>query len=203
MVHTHKVGGSSPPITTKSKDEVARFVFFILLKRKGSPAKGVFLFICLLFWTIIIIIKHKGVVMIEEQIKKANIEAMKNKDALARSFYSVLINKILLEKIAKGQRDQLLADTDVSNIIQKVIKELNDEKENYAKVNNAEQVSIIEKQIEIASSYLPKQLSADEIKAIILSLEDKSIPNVMKHFKANFNGQVDMRQVQEVLKALA
>lgn len=141
--------------------------------------------------------------MIEEQIKKANIDAMKNKDTLARAFYSVLMNKILLEKIAKGQRDQMLADADVSNIIQKVIKELNDEKENYAKVNNTAQVETIDKQIAIASSYLPKQLDKAEIKNIILSLDDKSIPFVMKHFKANFNGQVDMRQVQEVLKELA
>ncbi len=141
--------------------------------------------------------------MIEEQIKKANIEAMKNKDTLARAFYSVLMNKILLEKIAKGQRDQMLADADVSNIIQKVIKELNDEKENYEKVGNTEQVEIIEKQIAIASSYLPKQLSKDEIKDVILSLPDKTVPTVMKHFKANYNGQVDMRQVQEVLKEIA
>ena len=42
----------------------------------------------------------------------------------------------------------------------------------------------------------------DEIKNIILSLDDKSIPNVMKHFKTNFNGQVDMRLVQEVLKEI-
>ncbi|MBQ7327728.1 MAG: GatB/YqeY domain-containing protein [Clostridia bacterium] len=141
--------------------------------------------------------------MIEEQIKKANIEAMKNKDTVARAFYSVLMNKILLEKIAKGQRDQMLADADVSNIVQKVIKELNDEKENYQKVGNAEEVANLNRQLEIASSYLPKQLSKDEIKAIILGLDDKTIPTVMKHFKANYNGQVDMRLVQEVLKELA
>ena len=51
--------------------------------------------------------------MIEEQIKKANIEAMKNKDTVARAFYSVLMNKILLEKIAKGDRNKPLADADV------------------------------------------------------------------------------------------
>ena len=141
--------------------------------------------------------------MIEEQIKKANIEAMKNKDTLARAFYSVLLNKILLEKIAKGQRDQMLEDAEVAKIIQKVIKELCDEKENYAKVGNSEQVETIEKQIAIANAYLPKQLSKEEIKQIILALDDKSIPNVMKHFKLNYNGQVDMRQVQEVLKEIA
>ncbi len=140
--------------------------------------------------------------MIEEQIKKANIQAMKDKDTVARSFYSVLMNKFLLEKIAKGSRETALADADASNIIQKTIKELNEEKENYAKVGNDEEVAKLARQIEIASSYLPKMLSKEEIKNIILSLEDKSVPTVMKHFKANFNGQVDMRLVQEVLKSL-
>lgn len=141
--------------------------------------------------------------MIEEQIKKANIEAMKNKDTVARAFYSVLMNKILLEKIAKGDREKPLADADISNIIQKVIKELNEEKENYAKVGNVQEVQSIERQIEIASGYLPKMLTKEEIKEIILKLDDKTIPTVMKHFKANYNGKVDMRLVQEVLKELA
>lgn len=141
--------------------------------------------------------------MIEEQIKKANIQAMKDKDTVARSFYSVLMNKILLEKIAKGDRNNPLDDATLSNIIQKVIKELVEEKENYAKVGNTAEIQIIERQIEIASAYLPKMLSRDEIKDIILGLSDRSIPVVMKHFKANFNGQVDMRLVQEVLKELA
>lgn len=140
--------------------------------------------------------------MIEEQIKKANIQAMKDKDTVARAFYSVLMNKILLEKIAKGKRDEMLADADISNIIQKVIKELNDEKENYKKVGNSEEVAKIERQIEIATSYLPKMLTAEEIKEIISSIPDKSIGNVMKHFKTNYNGQVDMKLVQEVLKSL-
>lgn len=138
--------------------------------------------------------------MIEEQIKKANIEAMKNKDTVARAFYSVLMNKVLLEKIAKGDRNQPLADADMSNILQKTIKELGDEKANYEKVGNSEEVGKISRQIEIATSYLPKMLSREEIKQIIDSLADKSVPFVMKHFKANYNGQVDMRLVQEVLK---
>lgn len=140
--------------------------------------------------------------MIEEQIKKANLQAMKDKDSVARSFYSVLLNKILLEKIAKGNREQMLPDADLSNILQKTIKELNEEKENYQKVGNETEVAVLTRQIEIANGYLPKQLSAEEIKGIILSLDDKSIPNVMKHFKANYNGQVDMRLVQEVLRSL-
>lgn len=141
--------------------------------------------------------------MIEEQIKKANIEAMKNKDTIARAFYSVLMNKIMLEKINKREKGQEITDADVSNIIQKMIKELNDEKDNFAKAGRSEEVEHLEKQIEIAKTYLPKMLSRDEIKAEINKLADKSIPVVMKHFKANFNGQVDMCLVQEVLKEFA
>lgn len=141
--------------------------------------------------------------MIEEEIKKANIEAMKKKDSVARAFYSVLMTKIMLERIARRESGKDLTDADVSNIIQKVIKELNDEKENYQKVGNVEEVANLERQIQLASAYLPKMLSKGEIKEIILGLDDKSIPFVMKHFKANFNGQVDMRLVQEVLKELA
>lgn len=138
--------------------------------------------------------------MIEDQIKKANVEAMKNKDTVARAFYSVLMNKIMLEKINKREKGQELTDADVSNIIQKMIKELGDEKDNYAKAGNLEEVAHIEKQIELAKGYLPKMMSREEIKAEIAKMPDKTIPVVMKHFKANFNGQVDMRLVQEVLK---
>lgn len=140
--------------------------------------------------------------MLYEEIKKANVQALKDKDAVARSIYSVLLNKIKLEEIRKREKGEEIADADISNILQKAIKELEDEKANYAKVNNAEEVEKIAKQIEIAGKYLPKMLDESEIKEIILSLDDKTIPNVMKHFKQNYNGKCDMRKVQEVLKGI-
>ena len=45
------------------------------------------------------------------------------------------------------------------------------------------QVEEINAQKTILEKYLPQMMSEDEIKAIINSLEDKSIPSVMKHFK--------------------
>ena len=140
--------------------------------------------------------------MLYEEIKKANVQALKDKDAVARSIYSVLLNKIKLEEIRKREKGDEIVDADISNILQKAIKELEDEKQNYAKVGNGEEVEKIAKQIEIASKYLPKMLCEEEIKEIILSLDDKSIPSVMKHFKQNYNGKCDMRKVQEVLKGL-
>ncbi len=140
--------------------------------------------------------------MLYDEIKKANVQAMKDKDSVARSFYSVLLNKIMLENIKKREKGGEVDDADISNILQKTIKELEEEKENYNKVGNTEEVENISMQIEIAKKYLPKMLENDEIKEIILSLPDKSIPFVMKYFKQNYNGKCDMRNVQEVLKSL-
>lgn len=138
--------------------------------------------------------------MIEDEIKKAKIEAMKNRDNVAKDFYSVLQNKIMLEKIARRESGKEVGDADVSNIIQKFIKELSDEQENFKKIGRTEEVEKIQRQISLANSYLPKMLDRAEIKDIISKLDDKSVGSVMKHFKANYNGQVDMRLVQEVLK---
>ena len=45
-------------------------------------------------------------------------------------------------------------------------------------------------------------MSKDEIKAEIEKLDDKSIPNVMKHFKTNFAGKCDMGLVNQVLRSM-
>ena len=101
--------------------------------------------------------------MLYEQIKKANVQALKNKDTLSRSFYSVLLNKIKLEEIRKRELAQELTDSDILLIIQKMVKELEDEKANYEKVNNATEAQNISTQITLAKSYLPKMLTEEEI----------------------------------------
>ena len=140
--------------------------------------------------------------MIYEQIKKDNIQAMKDKNVVARSLFSVVMNKIKLEEIRKREKALELVDADVIAILQKTVKELEEEKANFAKVGNMAQVEAVEKQIKIVESYLPQMMNDEEIKAVIMSLEDKSVPNVMKHFKMNYNGKCDMRKVQEVLKGV-
>ena len=65
-----------------------------------------------------------------------------------------------------------------------------------------EEVATINEQKATLEKYLPKMLTADEIKAIILKLDDKTIPAVMKHFKMNYNGACDMKLLSEVLKTL-
>ena len=102
----------------------------------------------------------------------------------------------------KRTKNEQITDSDIMQIIQKLIKELAEGQENYKKVNNTQEVENLDKQIAFCKNFLPKELSQEEIKEIIVKMEDKSIPSVMKHFKANYAGQVDMKLVQEVLKSL-
>ena len=140
--------------------------------------------------------------MIYQQLKEANVQALKNHDTNARAILSVLLNKIKLAEIEKRTQNAELVDADVVAILQKSLKELAEEKLAFEKAGRAENVAALEAQMAFVSSYLPKMMSAEEIRAEIMKLDDKSVPNVMKHFKANFAGKCDMRDVQSVLKTL-
>ena len=141
--------------------------------------------------------------MILDEIKKANLEAMKQKNTIARSIYSVLLNKFMLENIKKREKGEELTDVDAVQILQKSLKELEEEKSNYEKVSNVQEVENLKVQIEIVKSYLPEMLSESKIEEIIKGLDDKSIGSVMKYFKQNYNGKCDMNTVRSVLVRLS
>ena len=140
--------------------------------------------------------------MIYQQLKEANVAALKNHDANARAILSVLLNKIKLVEIEKRTANADLTDADVVAVMKKTMKELDEEKQGYERAGRTENVQALNAQIAFVSAYLPKMMTDEEIKAEILALSDKSVPSVMKHFKANFAGKCDMRRVQEVLKSL-
>ena len=137
-----------------------------------------------------------------ENFKKLKIEAMKNKDKDAVSALNVIITKIMALTIEKRAVGQEVTEADISSLLQKAEKELAEERAGFEKAVREENVKSLTAQIEVIKQYLPKLLTQEEIKNIILGLEDKSIPAVMKHFKMNFAGKVDMRLVQETLKTI-
>lgn len=139
--------------------------------------------------------------MLIDEIKKANVEAMKARDNTAKGIYSIIMNKYMLLSIEKKQKGEEATDVDLITIISKTLKELTEEKESYSKVNNLEKVNAIAHQEELISKYLPKMLTEEEIRKEISTLDDKSLPNVMKHFKTNFQGKVDMGLVSKIARS--
>lgn len=138
--------------------------------------------------------------MIIDEIKKDNVQAMKDKNVVARTIYGIVVNKFMLQNIEKRKTGDEMTDADMVAILQKTIKELEEEAENYKKAGNEEQANTILLQKEVLVKYLPQMMSEQEIKAEIEKLEDKSIPSIMKHFKANFAGKVDMGLVSKIAR---
>ena len=140
--------------------------------------------------------------MLYDELKKANIEALKQRDSNKRAVLSVLLNKIKLAEIEKRTSGGELTEADVVTILQKSLKELNEEKEAFVRAGRDEMVKSLDGQIAFVETYLPKMMSADEIRQVIETLPDKSVPFVMKHFKSNYAGKCDMGEVQTVLESL-
>lgn len=136
--------------------------------------------------------------MIIDDIKKANIEAMKAHDAERRGVYSILISRYTELKTSAAGKE--VSDADMIHMIQKLDKELDEEKEGYLKAGRNEQASSIDAQKAALVPFIPKQMSEDEIRKIIESLPDKTLPFVMKHFKTNYAGKVDMGLVSKIAR---
>lgn len=138
--------------------------------------------------------------MILDEIKKANVQAMKEHDSVARAIYGVVMNKAMLASIELKKDGKEFSDQDMIKILQKTIKELDEELENYIKVGNQTEADNIRHQSELISIYLPQMMSEDEIRREIEKLSDRSIPSVMRHFKENFAGKVDMSIVSKIAR---
>ena len=138
--------------------------------------------------------------MLIDELSKANIEALKARDQVARAIYSVIIAKYKALDIELKAQGKSATDADLVKVISKSIKELDEEKESYAKAGRDEEVKNILTQKALIEKYLPKLLSEEEIRKIIDSLEDRSMPSVMKHFKMNYDGKVDMSLVSKIAR---
>jgi uncharacterized protein YqeY len=138
--------------------------------------------------------------MLIDDIKKANVEAMKAHDAAAHSVFSLAIAKYLeLKTNGSGQE---VTDADVLAIVTKLDKELDEEKEGYEKAGRAESVKELIAQKAALKRFIPVLMSEEAIKKIIAELPDKSVPAVMKHFKTNYAGKADLSLVSKIARGL-
>ena len=137
-----------------------------------------------------------------DEFKKIKITAMKEKDKDAVDIYNIIISKLMLVNIEKKAQNAEMTEADCANVLKKVEKELIEERDGFVKAGRAETVASLDRQLEIVRKYLPKMLSEEEIKNIIMTLDDKQIGSVMRYFKTNYNGQVYMKLIGEVLKTI-
>ncbi len=141
--------------------------------------------------------------MLFDDLNKDYIAAYKARDMVKKDILSSIISKCKYKKVEKDSNG-ILTDEDVIKIIEKTIKELDEEILSFSNAgdNYIERVNNLKAQKEIINNYMPKQLSEEEIKNLINDLEDKSLPNVMKYFKTNYQGKCNMGLVSKIAKEI-
>jgi len=143
--------------------------------------------------------------MLEENIFNDYQGAMKSKDKIKSSTLSFLRSNMMNEAIRLKKKS--LEDKEVIGVIKRLIKQHQDSIEQFKKGGREELVEKESKELEILKSYLPPELSEDEIKKIIeeviteLKAESpKDMGRVMKEVMARVGSQADGKLVSELVK---
>ena len=125
-----------------------------------------------------------------DKILKDIIEAMKNKEKERLSTLRLLKGAMQLEEInKKGELD----DTEIINLISKQIKTRRESIEEFKKANRLDLADKTEKEVEILSSYMPEQLSEDEVLKLIEEAFNEVKPTSMKDIMAYLNPKISGR----------
>ncbi len=143
--------------------------------------------------------------MLEEKIQKEYIEAMKNRDTIKSTMLNTLRAEFMNAAIAKKKNK--LDESEIIGVIRKQIKQHQDSIEQFTKGGRQDLVDKEEKELVVLKSYLPPELSEQELKRIIdeaiaavgaQSLKDMG--KVMKEVQAKVGIQADGRTVSALVQ---
>ena len=134
--------------------------------------------------------------MLMETIRKDMFEAKKVKDTVKSNLLSTLFSE-MFNQSKTGK--EFTADNELK-IIRKFLKNI-DETLHLDIPDDSKVKMKAEK--DILESYLPKQMSKEEIEKIVIGLitEGKTMKEIMPHFKEHYNGEYDGRTVSEIVKS--
>lgn len=125
-----------------------------------------------------------------QKIKNDLDNARKEQNKYDTIKLSVLYSEAV--SIGKNNGNRESTDSEVSNIIEKFVKNLRSNIELAPSKANE-----FQKEIDLYSKYLPKQLTESEIQDILLQYKNENtdfqIGNIMKFFMQNFKGQYDSK----------
>ncbi len=99
--------------------------------------------------------------MLRQTIKDDQIKALKAHDQLTLNTLRYILAQIKNKEIEKRAE---LTDDEVISVLRKQTKELHESIEAFKKGERNDLVTEYEKQLQITSSYLPKEISDDELK---------------------------------------
>ena len=137
-------------------------------------------------------------------IKKDLISAMKEQDKFKLSVLRMLKSALQTEEINKKNE---LTEDEVLNVIKKQVKVRSASLEEYKEYGRNDLADNLEKEIEILKTYLPEELSHEELTKIIDEQFDiinptsiKEIGKVIKAVSSIVGTRADMSEVSKIVK---
>ena len=147
--------------------------------------------------------------MIRDDIKQAQVAAMKAGDKDARGAIS-LIQAAIKNRDIEARTGKAPDDDDalVVEVLQKMVKQRRESVEMYRKGNREELAVAEEGEIAVIERFLPQQLSEDETRAAIEAIKTelgasgmKDMGRVMAELKARHAASLDMSKASGLVKA--
>ena len=139
-----------------------------------------------------------------DKIKKDLVNSMKEQDKFRLSVLRMLKSALQAEEINKKSE---LTDDEVLAVIKKQVKVRTASLEEYKEYNRLDLVESLEKEIEILKSYLPEELTIDELNKIvdeqfeIIKPESiKDMGKIMKSVSSIVGARADMSLVSKMIK---
>ena len=144
--------------------------------------------------------------MLEEKIFNDYKQAMKDQDKIKSSSLSFLRANLANQAISLKKKE--LEDKEVISVIKKLAKQRQESIEQFKQAGRQDLAARESRELEILKSYLPPELSVDEIKKIIeaeiLQLHadgPKDMGRVMKEVMAKAASRADGKTVSDLVKA--
>ena len=147
---------------------------------------------------------------LQNQIEEKLNQSLKNKDKSLYPTLRLIVSAIKDAVIAnRGKDSKELTDQDIMSLLKKMVKQRNESCEVYKKAGREEVLASETKEIEIISSFLPKQLSEEETKKIcedvikkVGAASIKDMGKVMGELKKTHADVLDFSKVGSIIKTI-
>ena len=148
---------------------------------------------------------------LKEKINNNYQNSLKTKDKAEISTYRLILSAIKDIDIANrsGPTKKETDDSDIKKLIKKMIKQRVESIDIYKKNNRQDLLEVEQKEHDILSSFLPKQLTDEETKKICSDLVNslgansiKDMGKVMGELKKNYSDNLDFAKAGSLLKEL-
>ena len=146
---------------------------------------------------------------LRENIKKSLDDNPKKRDDIATATLRLILAAVKdsdIENRTKKKGDTI-SDQQILLLLQNMVKQRKESVDIYSKAGRTDLKKREEKEIEIINSFLPKQITTDELEKIIIKamseldcLSLKDLGKLIGFLKNEYPGQIDMKEVAELAK---